>query len=233
MGTLCARRGKNYQSVSKSITKEYIIYLYIYPHIGRTEKTVQLENNCKISYEKLLLLCDTNYGLQREIEEKLNITNFNQTPCNYISINSRLDKMLLYFKIHELLSSPLNKKSIVVFGCTLTVYECINFLLMHNCKPEDITLVQPHKICKLKFETNPTEDTNIEGIMTQMVSDLGIRVYESCQLEGFVLDQNFYIQVANFVYYSRQHSLSLHCKLFINFQELYMPSGTERGELMF
>lgn len=199
--------------------------------MGRAEKTVQLKNGCKISYEKLLLLCDTNYGLSPAQEEKIAVDNRKRTPNNYLNINSRLEKVLLYFKVHELTNSKLVKMNIIVYGCTLTVYECINFLLKHNCKPANIAYVQPHKIRNMEFESNPTEDTNVESIMLQMVSDLGIRVYESCQLEGFEFDGRYTIQVAHFVHYSRQQRFPLDCNLFINFQQMYMTSATEKSEL--
>lgn len=191
-----------------------------------------MDNSCKIGYEKLLLLCDTQYGLPPEVEEKVsrNKKKF-ALPYNYVEINSRLDKVLLYFKLCELVNSNLVDKNIVIYGCNLTVYECIHFILNHDCKPSDIIFVQPHKICQPEYENNPTEDENIQYILLQMVCDLGIKIYESSQLEGFeVFDEDFHIQTVQFVHVSTRKRLSLKCNIFINFFEMHMSVSTERSK---
>lgn len=165
------------------------------------------------------------------MEEKIKRKKKYALPYNYVEINSRLDKVLLYFKLYELVNSNLVDRNIVIYGCNLTVYECINFILNHDCKPSDIIFVQPLKICLLEYENNPTEDDNIQYILLQMVCDLGIKVYESLQLEGFeVFDEDFHIQTVHFVHNSTLNRVSLKCNIFINFFEVHMPAPTERSK---
>lgn len=166
------------------------------------------------------------------MEEKINRKKY-ALPYNYVEINSRLDKVLLYFKLFELVHSNLVDKHIVIYGCNLAVYECIHFLLNHECKPSDIVFVQPHKSVQLEYENNPTEDTNIQYILLQMVCDLGIKVYKSSQLDGFeVFDEDFHIQTVHFVHNSTLQRFSLKCNIFINFFEMDMSSATEKSKLI-
>lgn len=198
--------------------------------LDSAEKTIQLDNSCKIGYEKLILLCDTDYGLPPEVEEKIHRKKY-ALPYNYVEINSRLDKVLLYFMLNELVNSNLVDKNIVIYGCNLAVYECINFLLNHECTASDIVFVQPHKSIQLEYENNPMEDMNIQYILLEMVCDLGIKVYKSSQLDGFeVFDEDFHIQTVHFVHNSTLKRFSLKCNIFINFLEMNMSSATEKSK---
>ncbi|EDW02630.1 GH19779 [Drosophila grimshawi] len=140
--------------------------------IDRGEKCIVLDNNCKIHYDKLLLLCDTKFGLSTLDSDPISDS---QTPYNYAHINGRLDKIILYHKLIELSQGELSRKHIVIYGYALALYECIDFLLRHNCYAHDIVYVQPHIVQEPEYLNNPTIDKNLDTILLQMLSDLGIR----------------------------------------------------------
>ncbi|KRF79984.1 cilia- and flagella-associated protein 61 isoform X2 [Drosophila virilis] len=195
-------------------------------YINRDEKFIRLDNNCKVFYDKLLLLCDTKFGLPT-----LGRTDETHQayPYNYAHINGRLDKIMLYHKLEELNDCELSKKKIIIYGYTLALYECIDFMLKHNCRPENIVYVQPHKVIKPEYLNNPTNDKNLDDILVQMVSDLGIKVYESANFVRFSLYTSVnFIDRVHFKLFPSGNTLSLTCNIFINFMENYMPMSIER-----
>ncbi|XP_034480067.1 cilia- and flagella-associated protein 61 [Drosophila innubila] len=198
-------------------------------HIDCNEKVVSLDNNCKIHYEKLLLLCDTKYGPPADVQAKIPKGKTSDMPYNYAHINSRLDKIIIYYKIIELNNSKLANKRIVIYGYTLAIYECIDFLLKHGCQPEDITYVQPLKVEKPEYLNIPNTDKNLDNILIEMVADLGITIYESTNFRDFTFYKNVsFIKTANFQKFPQNELLSLECDLFINFLENHLTAPTEQ-----
>ncbi|KAM8711238.1 hypothetical protein ACLKA7_000386 [Drosophila subpalustris] len=197
-------------------------------HIDCNEKVITLDNNCRIHYEKLLLLCDTKYGLPADMQAKIPKGKVSDVPYNYAHINSRLDKIVLYYKILELCNSKLSKKRIIIYGYTLAIYECIDFLLKHGCQPEYITYVQPLKVQAPEYLNIPITDKNLDNILIEMIADLGIHIHESTNFEDFTFYKNvFFLKTANFRKYPHGEPLSLECDLFINFLENHLTAPTE------
>ncbi|XP_064543772.1 cilia- and flagella-associated protein 61 [Drosophila montana] len=195
-------------------------------YIDRAEKFIRLDNNCKVFYDKLLLLCDTKFGLPTlgRIDESNHAY-----PYNYAHINGRLDKIMLYHKLEELNDCVMIKKKVIIYGYTLALYECIDFLLKHNCRPENIVYVQPHKVMEPEYLNNPTNDRNLDNILVQMVSDLGIKVYESANFVSFSFYANAsFIDRVYFKLVPSGNPMSLSCSLFINFMENFMPMSIEQ-----
>ncbi|XP_062128764.1 cilia- and flagella-associated protein 61 [Drosophila sulfurigaster albostrigata] len=197
-------------------------------HIDCKEKVICLENNCKIHYEKLLLLCDTKYGLPGHLQAKVPKGKVCDVPYNYAHINGRLDKIVLYYKILELNECKLPSKTIIIYGYTMAIYECIDFLLKHGVQPENIIYVQPLKVQAPEYLNIPVKDNNLDDILIDMITDLGITVYESTNFEDFTVYQTVYfIKTVNFRKCPQNELLSLPCNLFINFLENYLTALTE------
>jgi len=211
----------------------YIIFLLRIRTIYSNEKVVTLDNNCKIHYEKLLLLCDTKYGPPADVQAKIPKGKTSDMPYNYAHINGRLDKIIIYYKIIELNNSKLARKRIIIYGYTLAIYECIDFLLKHGCQPEDITYVQPLKVEKPEYLNIPNTDKNLDNILIQMVADLGITIYESTNFRDFTFYKNVsFIKTANFQRFPQNELLFLECDLFINFQENHLTAPTEQSKFL-
>lgn len=197
--------------------------------IRSQEKYLGLDSHCKIYYDKLLLLCDTKHGLPESYEHVLQNQDL---PYNYAQINGRLDKIELYHKLTEFNKADLPNNVIIVYGSNLATYEGINFLLTHGCPASKIVSVQPHRIVHSQFENNPTSDNNLEIILLNMITDLGITVYESFRLETFCYypSSNF-IEKVHFKRFPSNQDVYLYCNLFINYMENFLPMRIARSEL--
>jgi len=178
-----------------------------------------------------MLLCDTKYGLPANLQSKIPRGKLSDSPYNYAHINGRLDKVVLYYKILELNNSKMSKKKIVIYGYTLAIYECIDFLLKHDCQPGDIEYVQPLKIEAPEYFNIPISDKNLDNILIEMIADLGILVHESTNLEDFTLHKNIlFIKTVHFRKLPQNEPWSIDCDLFINFFENHLSAPTEHSK---
>ncbi|XP_001360499.4 cilia- and flagella-associated protein 61 isoform X1 [Drosophila pseudoobscura] len=190
--------------------------------IDRTEKVIRLSDSCNIRYERLLLLNDIRYGLK---DEDTTVA----MPHNYSVINYRLDKVILYHKLQNLFENDYLCTPIIIYGYSLAVYECINFLVTHGCQPNDITYVQPHIPVVSEQILYPREDAGLDPILIEMVADLGIEIYLSANFSRLIFFPNkANIESVEFQLIPSQKLIVLNCDIFINFNESFMCSGFER-----
>uniref|UniRef100_B4MQB4 GK21451 n=1 Tax=Drosophila willistoni TaxID=7260 RepID=B4MQB4_DROWI len=190
-------------------------------YIDREQQVIGLDNNCKIKYNTLLLMVDSKYGF-KEMDAA-------EMPYNYAQINMRLDKIILYHKLQEMSGDKFPSRQILVYGNNLAVYECINFLLKHGCLPKHIICVQPHRIVLPDASNNPTVDLGLDSILEEMIKDLNIKFYSSCNFVEFTYYKNeFFIEKAKFARFPTGDTFEISCDLFINFNENYLRANTEK-----
>ncbi|XP_017837079.1 cilia- and flagella-associated protein 61 isoform X2 [Drosophila busckii] len=196
-------------------------------HIDCAKKIVVLKSNCKIHYEKLLLFCETSYGLPEScIESKP--ARF-KLPYNYVELNNRLDRTMLYQKLHKLNQSDLSEKRVLIYGDKLAVYECIDFLLKHGLQGSQIIYIQPHRVAKPETLNNPTEDSNLDRILLNMLKDLGISTHVSMNFVDFTVHQTAnFIDLVHFKKFNSAQLQAYRCDLFINFGERLLNYAEER-----
>ncbi|XP_068148018.1 cilia- and flagella-associated protein 61 [Drosophila tropicalis] len=190
-------------------------------YIDREQKVIGLDNNCKIKYSTLLLMVDSKYGF-KDIDSTT-------MPYNYAHINMRLDKVILYHKLQEMSGDKFPSKQVLVYGNNLAVFECINFLLKHGCRPNNIIYVQPHRIARPEVLNNPTEDFRLESILEEMIKDLNIPFYISCNFVEFTFYKNeYFIEKAKFERIPSRETFEIFCDLFINFNDNYLRPHVEK-----
>ncbi|XP_022231899.2 LOW QUALITY PROTEIN: cilia- and flagella-associated protein 61 [Drosophila obscura] len=190
--------------------------------IDRTEKVIRLSDSCNIHYENLLLLNDIRYGLKDEDSTA-------PMPYNYAAINYRLDKIILYHKLQNIIERDILCTPIIVYGYGMPVYECINFLVTHGCQPDHITYVQPHIPQMFEQILYSREDAGLDAILVEMVADLGVEIYLSANFSRLIFFPNkATIESVEFQLIPSRNRIILNCDIFINFEESFMCSGFER-----
>ncbi|XP_037715986.1 cilia- and flagella-associated protein 61 isoform X2 [Drosophila subpulchrella] len=179
--------------------------------IKRQEKIVELMDGCKLYYEKLVLMAATRFGFQdKEFRG-------HPMPINYVVNNHRLDRIIFYHKVREMVESMTNF-NIIVYGYTLCAYECLHFLVTHGCNAQNITYVQPHVPAVMEELGNPEVDSRLDPIILEMVADLGITVHLSTNYSQLILCQeNMYIEQVEFITHPSRKKVLLDCDLFVNY----------------
>lgn len=180
-----------------------------------------MKSHCEVFYETLVFMCGTDYGPPDVIHTRCG----DDLPHNYCHINNRFNKILLYHKLCAMQSGipDSEKKAIIIYGEHIKVYEFINFLLNHEVKPDEITIVIPYdpKIQQLHLKINKaTIDTRIENILREMVEDLKIPVYDKMNLISFETYNNSNaIKNMTFKAFTGETTVTLDCDLFVSFLE--------------
>ncbi|XP_023037946.1 cilia- and flagella-associated protein 61 [Drosophila willistoni] len=188
--------------------------------VNREQKFVKLKSSCQIHYDTLILMNAMKYSLRNEVP---NPDPYTLNPCNFIQINCRLDKFMLFYKVCVLLEEMPRQHMILVYGSNIETYECISFLLDHGVSPSRLILVRPH-IPVLSAEDdklkNPYRDRNVQFVLDEILDDSGINVYENLQFVQWVeyTDTNFIMEVIFEEYASRKRVL-IDCDVFISFDE--------------
>ncbi|XP_017077843.1 cilia- and flagella-associated protein 61 [Drosophila eugracilis] len=189
--------------------------------IRRQEKTLELSDGCNLRYEKLVLMAATRFGFEdKEFKG-------HPTPLNYITNNNRLDRIIFYHKVRELVDT-LESYNVILYGYNLCVYECVNFLVTHGCNAQNITLVKPH--IPLGFEDlgDPEVDTLLDPIILEMVADLGVTIHLSTNFSEFILSQdNTLIEQVEFITHPRRRKIQLNCDLFVNYLQNTLRTSME------
>lgn len=195
------------------------------PLIHRREsKYVKINQTCDVHYDTLLLM---NY---KAFSLTIQGLHFPVVPCNFIEINSRLDKFLLFYKLRVMNEDRKRRYTIIVYGTNLCTYECIEFLMSHGVDTERIVFVQP----KVKVGTEeeqklncPYVDWNLQCILDEMLEDLGIVIHKDLTLTHWETnDMKNYIIEAVFTRFKFNTTVTLDCDLFISFKEGFMDYAT-------
>lgn len=192
---------------------------------------ITMKSECEIVYDVLLLMCSTDFGVPYKMFKNIPI------PANYSHINNRLDKLIFFHKLDVILTDYQStvKKSIVVYGCHIRVYEFINFLLKHGVNGSEIHLFLPYKVdvkqLGLKLN-NSTQDARIEEITREMVEDLGVVVYDEMNWISFNLkDDEFNLKDVTFVKHITGETITINTDLFISYYEVYLEESVAAGKL--
>jgi len=187
---------------------------------------VELTDGCKLYYEKLILMAATRFGFQdKEFKG-------HPMPINYVVNNHRLDRIIFYHKVREMVES-MTSFNIIVYGYNLCAYECLHFLVTHGCNAENITYVQPHVPAVLEELGNPEVDSRLDPIILEMVADLGITVHLSTNYSQLILCQeNTYIEQVEFITHPSRKKVLLDCDLFVNYNGNTISTTLENGEVL-
>ncbi|XP_017054350.1 cilia- and flagella-associated protein 61-like [Drosophila ficusphila] len=189
--------------------------------INRQEKVIHLEDGCSLHYEKLVLLAAPRFGFEDKVFQG------NSVPLNYVITSYRLDRIIFYRKLTEMTESE-ESYNIIVYGYGLAVYECLNFLVTHGCKAQNITYVQPHVPVVVEEQGNPEVDAGLDPIILEMVADLGITIYLSTNFSSFVFSPSKeYIEKVEFLSFPRKEKIVLACDLFVNYNRSSMTTAME------
>ncbi|XP_001360498.2 cilia- and flagella-associated protein 61 isoform X1 [Drosophila pseudoobscura] len=191
--------------------------------INREKKFVKLENSCEIYYDTLLLACYKDFAMRTLNSRSAMAKNL---PCNFVEINSRLKKLLLFYKVRAVLEEMPRTYKILVYGSNLQTYECIAFLTSHGVEPSRIVLVQPRRITGITAEEklkNPYWDKNLQYILDDILIDSGIELVEDHDFVRWVEDDSFhFIMEVVFEHFPSKKQTSFECDLFIAFDEGHM-----------
>lgn len=157
-------------------------------------------------------------------------------PSNFIELNNRLDKFLLFYKLRVLIEEHKRDYLILMYGCNLHTYECIAFLISHGVAPERIILVLPHKKIGTEKEqklTSPFVDENLQYILDDILEDLEVQIHRDLTFAHWVQHgtANFILEVVFKPWKGKKERVSFDCDIFISFQEGCMDSNTEECKL--
>ncbi|XP_039228428.1 cilia- and flagella-associated protein 61 isoform X1 [Drosophila yakuba] len=189
--------------------------------IKRQEKVLELSDGCHLYYEKLVLMAATRFGFEdKEFKG-------HPIPINYVVNNHRLDRIIFYHKVREMVEL-MDSYNIIVYGYNLCIYECIHFLVTHGCKAQNITYVQPHVPMIHEEIGNPELDCRLDPIILDMVADLGVTIYLSTDYSQFILSQdNMNIEKVELVMHPSNKKIVLDCELFVNYNVNTISSALE------
>ncbi|KAH8389744.1 hypothetical protein KR200_000871 [Drosophila serrata] len=185
--------------------------------IDREKKFVKA-NSCEIYYDTLLLMCARSFVLKVPSTEQAI-----SCPCNFVEVNSRINKLLLFYKIRTLLKEMPHTYRIVVYGNNLSTFECVAFLISHGVDNSRIIFVQPTRTIGTDEEVkqkNPYWDNNLQVILSEILTDSGVMSMEDYKFHHWVLHESgdFIMQVV-FQHFPRRHLVTYECDLFISFEE--------------
>ena len=180
-----------------------------------------MKSECDIVYDVLLLMCSTDFGVPDNMFKNMNI------PANYSHINNRFDKLLFFHKLDVILTDYPDtiRKSIVIYGTHIRVYEFINFLLKHRVRSSDIYLFIPFKLKSVMKLNNSTEDVRVEEICREMIEDLGVHVYDEMHWVSFTLQEiTGNLKDVTFIKHVTEEKHTLNVDLFISYCEVYLDA---------
>ncbi|XP_017959932.1 cilia- and flagella-associated protein 61 [Drosophila navojoa] len=193
-------------------------------YINRVRKYVKINQTCDVHYDTLLLM---NYKTFSLTIQGLHLS---VVPCNFIEINSRLDKFMLFYKLRVLNEDRKRQYTVLVYGSNLSTYEGIEFLMSHGVAPKRIVLVQPKVNTGTEEEQKlncPYVDQKLQYILDEMLDDLGIVIHRDLTLTHWETnDMKDYIIQAIFTSFKFNKTVTLDCDLFISFKEGFMDYAT-------
>ncbi|XP_018803936.1 PREDICTED: cilia- and flagella-associated protein 61-like [Bactrocera latifrons] len=183
--------------------------------IKTEDQAIVLANGCEMYYGKLIFSMSQRFGKPPAAKR-------DPRASNYMHINSRFDKIVMYHKLEAIRKDQnSNDINIIVFGTHLGTYEFINFLIKHKIPPQFITLVIPwdaksRESC-IKYNIS-NMDMNIEMILQGMVEDLGVKVEAHWILKKWIYYYNEkIISHAAFENYPNGNLMTMACDLFVSF----------------
>ncbi|KAH8327104.1 hypothetical protein KR074_002746, partial [Drosophila pseudoananassae] len=185
--------------------------------IERDKKFVKLQA-CEILYDTLICLCSQDYVIRSSNEDVIK-----KIPCNFVELNCRLNKFMLYYKVRALLEEVPRTYLIVIYGNNLCTYECISFLIEHGVDHSRLVLVQPHRYTGFGEEDrlkNPYWDSNIQQILDDILSDNGMNIYDDFNFHHWVVHETTdFIMDVVFQHFPSRRMMTFECDLFISFDE--------------
>lgn len=185
---------------------------------------LHLESGCKIHYEKLMLMDAHRYGFV-DMEYPNNIP-----PLNYVVSHQRLDRIIFYHKLQEVVTT-MESYSVIVYGYGLCVYEAIHFMITHGCTAQNITYVQPSIVQGPEVLMNAETDARLDPIILDMIGDMGITIYVSTNYSRLILDATrTSIEKVEFVGIPSRTKITLSCDLFVNFNRMVLSSELEKSK---
>ncbi|KAH8370674.1 hypothetical protein KR093_004626 [Drosophila rubida] len=193
-------------------------------YIDRGKKLVRINKTCDIFYDTLMLMNSVDFNLQHSLRGP-------QRPYNFIELNHRLDRFIMFYKVRVLLEELKRSYRILIFGGNLSTYECIDFLLTHGVDPVHVILVQPREPIPSENEQkfkNPLDDTNIDFVLDDMMSDLNLTIHRDFTFSHWVqhASSNFILEVV--FTDGRKNELRIDCDLFISFKVGYMEPNVKK-----
>ncbi|EDW02631.1 cilia- and flagella-associated protein 61 [Drosophila grimshawi] len=196
-------------------------------YVNREKKYVKINKSCEIYYDTLLLMNYLNHCLKTEQV----IHHSGRLPSNFVEINNRLDKFILFYKLRVLLEKHARNHHILIYGGNLQTYECISFLMSHGVAPERVILVIPYRKVgtqeqqKLK---NPYYDRNIQHVLDDMLNDCKIQTHSDLIFSHWMQHgtANFILEVV-FTKFSSKKVFKCDCDIFISFDEGNMDTYTK------
>lgn len=184
---------------------------------------MDLGDGCRLYYEKLLILDDSRFGFE-DSEFK-----GHRMPVNYVVNNYRLDRIIFYHKLREIVEAG-ELFNIIVYGYGIATYECLHFMVTHGCKASNITYVQPHVPKVPEDQADPRVDAVLDPIILEMLADLGITIYLTTNYSKFYFDDDDYsISQVEFTTVPSKNRILLDCDLFVNYNFNNMTSSLEKS----
>ncbi|KAM8711239.1 hypothetical protein ACLKA7_000387 [Drosophila subpalustris] len=190
-------------------------------YINRDKKYVKINKSCEIFYDTLLLMNSVNFSLKKALP----FDEPGRRPYNFIQLNHRIDRFILFYKVRVLLEDLRRNYRILIYGSCLSTYECISFLINHGVSPSQVVLVQPHKHCGTEEEQKykmPSDDTNIEYILDDMMEDLDIKVHRELTFSHWIQHGSFNFIIEVVFTDGHKKEIAFDCDIFISFNVGYM-----------
>ncbi|ALC42280.1 CG30275, partial [Drosophila busckii] len=192
-------------------------------YINREEKYVKINQSCEIHYDTLLLMNSRSYGVSNEA---LFVDERKRLPSNFVVINDRIDKIMLFYKIRVLLEEIKRSYLLLIYGANLQTFECIAFLLSHGIDPTRLVLVLPHITTGIEAEeklSNPYIDKNLQMIIEDMLIDSGVKIHRDMNFSHWIQGGmvNFIMEVV-FHSFPQKVEYCFDCDIFISFEEGHM-----------
>lgn len=193
----------------------------------REKKYVKVNDSCEISYDNLILSNSLRFCLQHCQRGEI------RSPCNFIEINNRIDKFLLFYKFRVLIDHEDQQYRIVVHGFNLDTYECISFLLSHGIAASQLVLVIPRCPVGTEVEqkmTNSDFDRNLQYVLDDMLTDLGVEIHRDLDFQHYIQHgtTQFIIEVVFAGINTVESMKRFDCDLFISFINGHMDYVTMR-----
>lgn len=188
---------------------------------------MKVNDSCEIFYDNLILSNSLRFCLQRCRLGEL------RTPCNFIEINNRIDKFLLFYKFRVLIAEQKHNYRIIVHGFNLDTYECISFLLSHGVAAAHLVLVIPRCPVGTLLEQKMTKsdvDKNLQYVLDDMLTDLGVEIHRDLDFQYWIQHgaTQFIIEVVFAGVNTLESMKRFDCDLFISFIQGHMDYFTMR-----
>lgn len=188
---------------------------------------MKVNDSCEIFYDNLILSNSLRFCLQRCKLGEL------RTPCNFIEINNRIDKFLLFYKMRVLNEEQKHNYRIIMHGFNLDTYECISFLLSHGVAASHLVLVIPRCPVGTSLEQKMTKsdfDRNLQYVIDDMLTDLGVAIHRDLDFQHWIQHgtTQFIIEVVFAGLNTVESMKRFDCDLFISFVQGHMDYFTMR-----